>query len=93
MLLSVTREEKLRRRFFSKPPPKDFSWANLVRLLGSYGYSQMEGAGSRIKFINDCPEHRPMISLHKRHPDSTLLEYQIIQVRRALKEQEFIDEG
>ena len=77
----MSRLQKLRDDFSRKPPPKDFSWDDLVRLLKGYGYTEHEGSGSRKRFVSRT-QHK--ISLHKRHPDSTLLEYQIELVKEAL---------
>jgi hypothetical protein len=77
----MSRLQKLRDDFNRRPPPKDFSWEDLVRLLRSYGYSEHEGSGSRKRFVS-ATKHK--ISLHKRHPDDTLLEYQIELVKEAL---------
>jgi len=78
----VTKIDKLIERLLKDPSPKDFSWEELVKVMRSFGYREMEGSGSRKKFIND-QKHK--ILLHKRHPDSTLLEYQIEDVKDALK--------
>lgn len=78
----MTRKEKLEQRLYSKP--KDFEWSELKTLLESKGYTEHPGSGSRVKFYHEnC--RRALISLHKRHPDSTLLEYQIKDVIKALE--------
>lgn len=77
----MSRIQKLVEDFTRKPCPKDFGWASLVKLLKHYGYAELEGAGSRKKFVD---ERKRKITLHKRHPDDTLLEYQIELVIEAL---------
>jgi len=84
----MSKLEKLKRKFLRVPTPKDISWDELVRVLTSLGYQAIEGSGSRVKFINQHRSDLPYINLHKRHPDSTLLPYQVRQVRRLLEEQE-----
>lgn len=65
--------------------PKDFSWNELVNALSKLGYKEIERRGSRKCFIHSDSKHK--ILLHKRHPDSTLLEYQIKEVLTSLKAQ------
>lgn len=77
----MSRIQKLIDEFTRRPTPKDFAWDDVVKLLKHYGYEQLEGAGSRKKFVD---EKNRKILLHKRHPDSTLLEYQIDLVVEAL---------
>ncbi|WP_376779520.1 type II toxin-antitoxin system HicA family toxin [Stutzerimonas nitrititolerans] len=80
----MSKLDKLIARFLSEPAPKDFSWEDLVKLMKSYGYRELEGKGSRKKFVNRV-NHK--ILLHKRHPDSTLLDYQIEDVKDALRQE------
>jgi hypothetical protein len=77
----MSRIQKLIDDFTRKPCPKDFGWEDAVKILKHYGYQELEAAGSRKKFIDSS---RRKILLHKRHPDSTLLEYQIELVLEAL---------
>lgn len=69
-------------KFFREPPPKDVSWSELVRILGNFGFDEKQGSGSRVRFIH--VETGRKILLHKRHPDSTLLEYQINDIKEQL---------
>jgi hypothetical protein len=77
----MSRIQKLIEDFTRKPPPKDFAWDDVVKILRHFGYDQLEGSGSRKKFVDGS---KRKILLHKRHPDSTLLEYQIVLVVEAL---------
>lgn len=70
------RKEKLLARLHSRP--KDFSWSELKTLMRQLGYEEITGSGSRRKFINT--QTRRIVSLHKRHPDDTLLDYQVKEV-------------
>ncbi|MFP3496584.1 type II toxin-antitoxin system HicA family toxin [Pseudomonas sp. SIMBA_059] len=58
-----------------------FTWAELVTLLRRLGYTQIEGAGSRVKF--DIGDPSAMITLHKPHPGNELKHY----IRRQIIEQ------
>lgn len=73
-----------------KTIPKDFPWKDLTAALSKLGYKEMQKAGSRVCFFNPASRHK--ILLHKRHPDSTLLEYQIKGVLQSLKEQGHTDD-
>jgi len=77
----MSKIQKLIEDFTRKPPPKDFAWEEVVKILRYFGYDQLEGSGSRKKFVDGSNRK---ILLHKRHPDSTLLEYQIVLVVEAL---------
>jgi len=76
--------DKLVQRLRRIPPPKDFAWMELERVLRYYGYTKLEGSGSRVKFIS---ESNRVLSFHKRHPDSTLLKYQIEDLIQGLVEE------
>ncbi len=71
--------DRLRKR------PKDFAWNELSNVLSKLGYREIQKNGSRVCFFHSESRHK--ILLHKRHPDSTLLEYQIKYVLQSLDEQ------
>ena len=77
----MTSNEKLIARFNKKP--KDFSFNELKRLLSIYGYSEKQGAGSRVIFINEKTKHK--IKLHKPHPGNILKRYQLDIIENELK--------
>jgi hypothetical protein len=75
----MSKLEKLIKRLISRP--KDFSYNELIVLLGAYGYRESKGgrtSGSRVAFIN--PESRHIIRLHKPHANHELKQYQIDQI-------------
>ncbi|HXZ68593.1 MAG TPA: type II toxin-antitoxin system HicA family toxin [Alphaproteobacteria bacterium] len=73
--------DKLVERF--KRCPADFTWNELVRLLGQFGYVETKkSGGSRRKF--KC-EGLPSISLHKPHPGSIVKKYALEDVREVLE--------
>ncbi len=49
--------------------PKDFTWDELVKVLGHFGYLELKATGrtggSRRKFVN---ANNKIISLHEPHP-------------------------
>lgn len=78
----MSRKEKLRLRFKSKP--SDFTWDELKSLLAGLGYQKSSGGktgGSRVRFFHQ--EHPP-ISMHKPHPTKLLKRYQVEQILEFL---------
>ena len=78
--------EKLQQRLLSKP--KDFSFAELRKLLGGFGYEESQGAGSRVVFVNERLQHK--IKLHQPHPGNILKGYQVDLVIKELKGKEVL---
>jgi predicted RNA binding protein YcfA (HicA-like mRNA interferase family) len=71
--------DKLRARICARP--RDFTWDELVKLLGAYGFEEFikgKTAGSRRQFFN--PTTQIAISLHKPHPGNILKEYQLKEI-------------
>ncbi|MDR1119353.1 MAG: type II toxin-antitoxin system HicA family toxin [Dysgonamonadaceae bacterium] len=65
--------------------PKDFTWEELKRLVGKYGYHQNnkgKTSGSRVKFEKDDSDI--CLDLHKPHPKNILKPYQILDVLEFL---------
>jgi len=80
----MSSHEKLLERFLKLP--KDFTWNELKRLLGKYGYFQEnkgKTSGSRVNFENE--NSRICLSLHKPHPKNILKPYQMKDVLEFLK--------
>jgi len=77
----MTANEKLIQRFRRKP--KDFSFDELKRLLSFYGYTEKQGAESRVIFMNEKIKHK--IKLHKPHPGNILKLYQLDLIENELK--------
>ena len=74
----MSKADKLITRMFSYP--KDFTYNELKTLLTSFGYKEIQGAGSRVYFSKD--DHK--IKLHKPHPGNILKAYQLDLVIEAL---------
>jgi hypothetical protein len=85
----MSSHEKLLERFLTLP--KDFTWDELKRLIGKYGYSQNnkgKTSGSRIKFEKDDSDI--YLDLHRPHPKNILKPYQILDILEFLKRIEVI---
>lgn len=50
----MTKKERLKSKFMETPPPKDFTWNDLISVMGSYGYELKPGKGSHFAFY--CAE-------------------------------------
>lgn len=78
----MSRQEKLLTRLLSKP--KDFTWDELTKLLGSFEYEQLNGKGSRRKFVHAATG--TLIIIHEPHPQNILKAYAIKDIICKLKE-------
>ena len=67
----MSKVDKLIMRLLSYP--KDFTYNELKKLLASFGYHEVQGAGSRVYFSKG--NHK--IKLHKPHPGNILKNYQL----------------
>jgi hypothetical protein len=80
----LSRREKLIERLLSRP--SDFTFDELVTLLGHFGYSISRAGktgGSRVAFADDKGDY---IRLHKPHPRNILKQYQVDDIITALLE-------
>ena len=78
------KREKLIERFLRQP--KDFTFEEMVTLLGYYGFEKYEKgktSGSRVMFKNKDSQ---AIMLHKPHPGNIVKGYAMKQVMEYLKE-------
>jgi hypothetical protein len=85
----MSSHEKLLERLLKLP--KDFTWDELKRLVGRYGYCQNnkgKTSGSRIKF--EKADSDICLDLHKPHPKNILKPYQVLDVLEFLKRIEVI---
>lgn len=84
----MSKKEKLLARL--KEKPKDFSFDEVVQLMGYFGYNIVGGGktgGSRVAFSNDRKDY---IRMHRPHPKSILKAYQVQNLIDDLKERELI---
>jgi len=85
----MSTKDKLIERF--KSQPKDFTWQELVRLLGTFGFevdSKGKTSGSRTVFVRDNDE----IEMHKPHPSNIMKEYVMKNVLKFLIDKNIINE-
>lgn len=85
----MSRIEKIITKFWRTPSPKDLSWEEFVKVCAYYGFIPLErksgrkrSGGSSRKFFHEATGR--ILHLHKRHPDPTLLVYQIEDAREIL---------
>ena len=86
----MSTKDKLIERF--KRQPKDFTWNELVRMLGILGFTldnKGKTSGSRFTFKNGTER----IELHKPHPSNTIKEYKMKEILDFLIKKGFINEG
>jgi predicted RNA binding protein YcfA (HicA-like mRNA interferase family) len=84
----MSKTEKLIFRLLSIP--KDFTWEELTKLLGLFGFVELKKGktgGSRRKFAD---EKKNVIILHKPHPGNIVKEYAIRQIITQLKDKGYI---
>ena len=82
----MSTKEKLIERF--KRQPKDFTWQELVKMLGSFGFevdNKGKTSGSRTVFVNKDDE----IEVYKPNPSNIIKEYVIKKVLKFLIDKEF----
>ena len=85
----MSKSKKLLERFLNKP--SDFTWRELVSLMGYLGFSQLKPSktgGSRVKFFNDALDS--MINLHKPHGPAVLKRHHFDKIIKKLKEDKVI---
>jgi len=78
----MSKKDKRLQELFSSPPPKDFTWENLVALMKAAGFKNECTGGSHYMFEHIDSGLRVRIS--KTHPSGILKPYQIDAVKEAL---------
>ncbi len=76
----MTKIHKLRTKLLSGAA---FRWNELETLMKYLGYRQIEGSGSRVKFVKG----KKIISLHRPHPRSELRHYAIRYIVEQLQQE------
>jgi predicted RNA binding protein YcfA (HicA-like mRNA interferase family) len=86
----VSKKDKLFAKLHKVPPPKDFSWDDLVTLMRREGFSESCVGGSHYIF-----EHRNgfRFSMSKTHPAGILRRYQIDDAKSAIDAVKSANEG
>ena len=85
----MSSKEKLIKRFIKQP--KDFTWEELVRLFGIFGFTidnKGNTSGSRVLFEKDGEAH----TIHKPHPSNVIKGYAMKQVLDFLVGKGFIND-
>ena len=84
----MSRKEKILKRLNAIPSPVDFTYNELEKLLGMYGYSVTEGSGYRISFGPNKKGN--ILDLHKPHGkgENALKRYQIEKIKAFIDEEE-----
>jgi hypothetical protein len=85
----VSTKDKLIERF--KKQPKNFTWEELVRLLGGFGFemnNKGKTSGSRVEF---CTEN-DSIYAHKPHPSNIIKETALKDIYNYLIDNKYIKE-
>ena len=83
----MSTQDKLIKRFVKQP--KDFTWDELVRLFGIFGfdvYNKGKTSGARVIFSNGEKE----FIMHKPHPKNSIKEASMNNVLAFLSDNKFI---
>jgi predicted RNA binding protein YcfA (HicA-like mRNA interferase family) len=77
----MSKKEKHLRKLFAIPPPKDFTWSELLTVMRGAGFVESCNGGSHYTF-----EHTNgyRTSMSKTHPDGILKRYQVDTAKEAL---------
>ena len=79
----MSKKEKLLKKLFAKPMPKDFAWNELLTLMSGFGFKNSCKGGSHYMF-----EHRETgfrFRMSKTHPSGILKAYQVHAAKNALQ--------
>lgn len=84
----MSKKQKRLKELFSSPPPRDFSWENLVAVMASAGFSNHCDHGGSHYIFEHVNGYR--VSMSKTHPGGILKAYQVKDAKEALI---FVNEG
>jgi predicted RNA binding protein YcfA (HicA-like mRNA interferase family) len=78
----VSKKDKLLKKLFATPPPKAFTWDELITVMTHAGFSNVCDGGSHYTF-----EHTTglRISISKTHPAGLLKPYQVKAAKEAIE--------
>lgn len=71
-----------------KSEPKDFKWSELRTVLKRFGFKEIQGDGSRVKFHDK--EKDLLCKFHKPHPDPNMKLYAVREALIFLKDNGYI---
>jgi len=78
----MSKRDKRVRRLFALPPPKDFSWDELVAVLNANGFTEYCDGGSHYTFEHETGY---TFGMSKTHPSGILKRYQVDAAKEALR--------
>lgn len=76
----MSKKDKLLQKFLATK--RNFLWSDLVGVLTSLGFEQIEAEGSRVDFVKGDL----IINLHKPHPAKEVKAYALKQVKEVLNQ-------
>jgi predicted RNA binding protein YcfA (HicA-like mRNA interferase family) len=78
----MSKKDKLLSKLYATPPPKDFTWQEILTLMTHFGFKNTCNGGSHYMF-----EHTNgfRFSMSKTHPSGILKTYQISAAKDALR--------
>lgn len=79
----MAKRQKRIHRLFAMPPPKDFTWEELVTVMKSFRFDARCEDGSHYEFV-----HETGFSVHisRPHPKNILKRYQIDAAKEAINQ-------
>lgn len=79
----MSKKEKLLNKLCATPPPKDFTWEDMVTLMRRFEFKETCNGGSHYTF-----EHTSgfRLCMSKTHPSGILKTYQIRDAKDALRQ-------
>lgn len=83
----MSKKQKRKDRFLTKPRPKDYAWDELVRFMDDMGFDLDDGGGtSHCHFV--CRENRSLVTnACKPHGgDPSVKPYKLKEIEQFLKE-------
>jgi predicted RNA binding protein YcfA (HicA-like mRNA interferase family) len=78
----VSKKDKILKKLYASPTPKDFRWEDLVTLMRRAGFTESCDGGSHYTFEH-VSGYRVQIS--KTHPGGILKPYQVKSAKEALQ--------
>lgn len=70
--------------------PNDFRWSELVKIMTHYGFKQLQGSGSRVKFYHS--EKDSLVHLHAPHGADFVNQCSLKDLVTKLTNDGFLDE-
>lgn len=77
----MSKSEKQHAKLFAIPPPKNFTWDELVAVMNRAGFNESCSGGSHYTFVH---QSGLKLQMSKTHPDGILKRYQIDAAKEAL---------